>query len=56
LKGEREVKKRGPSSNQEITHSKSASAPMKGIKKTIGIHQRIPPFVFDPPKLVKITT
>jgi hypothetical protein len=34
---------------------KNANAPMKGIRKR-GTHQRIPPFVFDPPKIVKITT
>jgi len=31
LKGEREVKKKGLSSNQKITH-KNANAPMKGVK------------------------
>jgi hypothetical protein len=34
----------------------NAIAPMKGIKNKIGTHQRIPPFVFDPPQMVKITT
>jgi hypothetical protein len=35
---------------------KSASAPIKGIKNKTKTHQRIPPFVFDPPKTVKLTT
>ncbi len=35
---------------------KNANALMKGVRKKIGSHQRIPPFVFDPPKTVEITT